>query len=372
MCFECFSEYSNQVKFVEKVMEQYKMSMDNGGSQLGLITFSEEPVLVIKYTSGYSYYLKRLRDHVNEEGSATVLHSVLQKAKEYIQTDKQSRLSDPNVRKLVFLLTDGKQQCTALESHERALCTPESIDQSAKSLHSLSGVTVYTVGMKSDANMEELQTMASDPSYARIYQSVDEFSADIVDIVYSTCQISLNYQSSSDYTIGAQDTNLPQKITVNKLTFGEKRTFQVQFSQGFETLIAFKTKKLELIIYASFRQSFPSEADHDFKIECKANKECILAVKNPENFAPKNCQTGDYGDSFHVTINAVGPESCKTATCVEDLDASMTTEQLIVEGDRSDSYDGNNSGAASQAENNENKEKQQGSYGQGGLINTAN
>ena len=46
----------------------------------------------------------------------------------------------------------------------------------------------------------------------------------------------------------------------------------------------FENKKIDMQIYASFRQPFPSAADYDYEIACQAGQaNCVLNVVDPNN-----------------------------------------------------------------------------------------
>ena len=293
--------------------------MSKKASQLAFITFSgkvnnEEP-----YTYNYKNFVKEIKSLRKDTKGGTMTSLALNAASKILKRDPNSRLKNPNVQKLVFVLTDGGQESL----YEIQL------NQSINALHSLGGVSVYSIAtQKISYNKEyaenQLKQIASKPEYVKFYDTTSEFKTDIADIVYKTCQIPISYKPvDSDYLM-SDSSSSSQDITISKLSFGERRVFELKFAKDMNTVIKFKTKKLEINEYASFRQRFPNKADFDFKKECAAKKTCELTIKNPESFVPEFCQTGDYGDSVHVTIEAVGPKSCEQSSCTEDVDASAT------------------------------------------------
>ena len=113
-------------------------------------------------------------------------------------------------------------------------------------------------------------------------------------------------------------------ITLKALTVGEIRYFTVKVSEGEVTILDFKLELLEVVIYASFRQPYPSSADYDFMTRCSSGKECKLEIKDAEDFANEVCQTGDYGKVVNVAVDVVGPNDSENNAVDEDVEVVIT------------------------------------------------
>ena len=84
-----------------------------------------------------------------------------------------------------------------------------------------------------------------------------------------------------------------QSFTLPAMNVGETRYFMFKFVEGSISNLKISPQKLELTVWASFNNLYPSEANYDFKTECKPGKECHLMVKDPSSFLNDVCKANN-------------------------------------------------------------------------------
>jgi len=145
--------------------------------QVGIITFATEAILHTKLqpaTSAVGEVVNSLFIDPEEEAGSTNTGGVFAEAVKEFSTPR----SNINARNVLVVLTDG----LATEPEE----DPEEYAIEQASLLKSLGVTVYTIGLGEQVNMEFLQNLASEPGLA--YQALDSGE---VDRIYQTITSSL-------------------------------------------------------------------------------------------------------------------------------------------------------------------------------------
>ena len=125
-----------------------------------------------------------------------------------------------------------------------------------------------------------MEAIASSKDKVRIYQDQKEFKSDVASIMYESCKIMVNFGSGSGSAVSGSGPNLVEemKFTLTGISKGEKRYFQAK-SKAAVINVRFDTKKLDINVYGSFTQPYPSETSNDGKKNCKAGQECVLVLK---------------------------------------------------------------------------------------------
>ena len=205
--------------------------------------------------------------------------SVLQ-AYKFATKDKNSRLNDNGIKKLIFLLTDGKQT--------QNLDNLKKVSNALKALP----VSVYAIASTRNCDKKQLIQAASKPEYVRIYDSMDLFRSDAADILMDTCNIlpSVDVQPDSDKGKGGKV--VYEDFGLKGMQVGDWRYFQIKHNKAKVTTIKIMPATLNIVALASFSVQKPNLANYDFRDDCAAGKVCKLVVKDPSNFLEDVCKSG--------------------------------------------------------------------------------
>ncbi|XP_063715381.1 uncharacterized protein LOC134842818, partial [Symsagittifera roscoffensis] len=176
-------EYLQQKNFVKAVMNQFEDQMTVGESQVAFVLFNDRMVESSDFSSDKQAADRYIEELGNPNGG-TDLDEGLNEGIRIVRESVHSRLNDETVRKFFFFLTDGQGNLT---------------NETVNDLRNLPEVLVYSIGMAGDVDPIALTTVASHENFVKIYETFDEFEADIASILYATCRIT-SFKVEANYT----------------------------------------------------------------------------------------------------------------------------------------------------------------------------
>ena len=225
--------------------------------------------------------------------------------------DLPKRLNDPAIRKIFFITTDGlPTSCTS--NIQPYLKIP---------------VTIFAIGSRSKVEWGNLVEMArGDPDHAKKYADFPQFLAELPSLLDETCQI-----GSHVVPVGKPPAGGTRPSSDNKFDFdisgmmpGDTRYFNLNITEGDTASIKVSPKKINIKMYASFSNKYPSEVSYDFKAECNAGSQCNLVVKHPAQFANAVCVQNSKGTKeYTVAIIATGGTGPEDLTAVNNVGSNI-------------------------------------------------
>ena len=217
--------------------------------------------------------------------------------KEMFENDVPKRLHDPAIKKLFFITTDG-------DATGGTTCPGDIYP------YIQIPVTLYAIGSKLDATYDTLLTLADlIPEHVKRYENFPQFVAELPSLLYETCQI-----GSHVAPVGKHPASGSSPGSVNNIQFdiagmmpGDIRYLNFNITEGDTASLKITPKTINLKMYASFSNMYPSEVSYDFKTECNAGAQCNLVVKHPAQFANAVCVQNAKGTKgYTVAVEATG------------------------------------------------------------------
>ena len=208
--------------------------------------------------------------------------------------DVPQRLNDPAIRKVFFITTDGGANA----------CT--------RDMGPFLGIPTinFAIGSTNDSVWIVLYVITRNiAKNTKMYENFPQFAAELPALLYETCQV------DSHVVPTAKPTNSSKSSTSDKdLTFdiagmmpGDTRYYSFNITDGSTNNLKVTPKSVDLKIYASFTNLYPSEVSYDFKTECNAGVQCSLVVKHPAQFLNAVCVKNAQGTKqYSVTVMATG------------------------------------------------------------------
>ena len=215
---------------------------------------------------------------------------------EMFEQDVPKRLNDPAIRKVFFITTDGCATVTPC---------PSNIDAYLKM-----PITFFAIGSKVDADYPTLLEMANyNPDHAKRYADFPQFAAELPSLLYETCQIGSHVVPVGKHPSGGFNTASDETIqfSIAGMLPGDTRYFNFNITEGSTNNLKVTPKSVNIKMYASFTNLYPSEVSYDFKTECNAGTQCSLVVKHPAQFASAVCVQNLQGTKqYTVAVIATG------------------------------------------------------------------
>ena len=293
------------------VISKFKHSFDAGTTQGAVVIFGGG-------TKNYGFEqdgekLKSYVEGIPHSGETTCTGKGCLAA--YDILSKSTRLTDYTVRKIVFILTDGEPSCP-----DSGLDATAYTEQAKKECNKFKQMkekpVVYAIGNKQAAKFDVLQALASEPKYARNYVNVADFKSDIIDILFSSCQILVEIPSGSFADMSGSKGGQTLTFDLKGMKEGEWRSFIAPFTkkQGNSAFLIFELKTMTVEVYASFSQPRPSDSAYDAKERCEpGGKKCVVRIDDPTSSLDDMCKAS-FGSQFYVNVHAV---SCVGGVCDE-------------------------------------------------------
>ena len=211
-----FSDFILESEFLLIVTEAFKQSMEDEATQMAIIFYAGQKQFEAQ---DYTYNNKDCRDFIKGQAKydtgQTWTHQALNQAKTFMDGPK-SRQTNPEIRKIIFLLTDGK----ATDEDE--------LRKSVQNVQSLDPI-IWAIGVSPSVDKTELDLIASDADLSRLYKDMAEFRKDVNDMLYDMCR--LEVQTDSPNPSG----NAPSangKFCIQKLKVGETRYYTSPIQPG--------------------------------------------------------------------------------------------------------------------------------------------
>ncbi|XP_075260063.1 uncharacterized protein LOC142351780 isoform X2 [Convolutriloba macropyga] len=206
---------------------------------------------------------------------ATGIGCAVRRMSELFKEDVSERLYDPSIRKVFFITTDG--QASTCESD---LSPYQNIP-----------VTTFAIGSKKESDWPTLEALASKPEYARRYDTFEQFQAELPSLLYDTCKVGQHVSPTGRTPNGTTGLSSDTKISfdIAGMMSGDVRYFKFNISEGSTATLKVTPIKIDLKLFASFSNLYPSEVSYDFKSECNAGTQCSLVVKHPAQFTNAVC-----------------------------------------------------------------------------------
>ena len=142
-------------------------------------------------------------------------------------------------------------------------------------------MNVYAIGMDNGANLAILKTVATKPEYVKTYNSVTDFESDVYEILFDTCKITSEVVVDSEeiVTLESFEGQAAKKVKMQAVKPGQTRTFQMNYFNDTIVNLKVNSEKMDIIVYASFNQMFPSEVDYEFKERARKNRTEPVLIK---------------------------------------------------------------------------------------------
>ena len=213
---------------------------------------------------------------------------------EMFTQDVPQRLSDPAIRKLFFITSDGGSNAC-----------PRDI-----TLFMSIPTTNYAIGSTKKSDFPTLFVLARNiKENTKMYDNFPQFVAELPALLYETCQVGSHVvptaKPANSSTSSTSDKDL--SFNIAGMMPGDTRYFSFNITEGSTNNLKVTPKSVDLKIYASFTNLYPSEVSYDFKTECKAGVQCSLVVKHPAQISNAVCvQSAQGTKQYSVAVMATG------------------------------------------------------------------
>ena len=172
------TNWPNMLNFTNGIIENFPVSQEN--VRISLIRFSTSVRIELYLNNNYTR--GGLIDFVNNLeliGSRTSIADAFSRA--YDEVFVEANGDRPEVRNMLFLLTDGKE---TERSHE------EVVDE-ARKLKEEKGVEIFTVAILGDVDEYELLTISSEPADSHYYsvENFDQLQPTLSDVIDGACEV---------------------------------------------------------------------------------------------------------------------------------------------------------------------------------------
>ena len=135
---------------------------------------------------------------------------------------------------------------------------------------------------------------------------MQDFQNDLSDILYQSCKLALQAGEGQQKNNSHDQKMKKEDFCIKNLKVGESRFYSAPFSRGEKVYLRIYNKQLDLQIYASFSQPYPSAADHEFKVFCKTKQaKCFVLIQDTTQLSP-DCEGLQLGNYFW-SVTATGP-----------------------------------------------------------------
>ena len=208
--------------------------------------------------------------------------------------DVPQRLKDPAIRKVFFITTDG----------ENNACTTD------VNLYLSIPTINFAIGSTKNSDWKTLLVIARYiEKNTKMFDNFPQFAAELPALLYETCQVDSHVvptaKPTNSSTISTSDKDL--SFDIAGMMPGDTRYFSFNITEGSTNNLKVTPKSVDLKIYASFTNLYPSEVSYDFKTECNAGVQCSLVVKHPAQFSNAVCVKNAQGTKqYSVAVMATG------------------------------------------------------------------
>ena len=213
---------------------------------------------------------------------------------ELFTQDLPQRLKDPAIRKVFFITTDGKSNACGT-----FIATYMNIP-----------TTNFAIGSTKEADWVNLLVIARNiEKNAKMYDNFTQFVAELPALLYETCQVGSHMVPTAKPTNSSTNSTSDKNLSFNIVGMmpGDTRYFSFNITEGSTNNLKVTPKSVDLKIYASFTNLYPSEVSYDFKTECNAGVQCSLVVKHPAQFSNAVCVKNAQGvKQYTVAVMATG------------------------------------------------------------------
>ncbi|XP_063712210.1 uncharacterized protein LOC134840373 [Symsagittifera roscoffensis] len=305
-------------------MGQFNKSIESGETRVGIVSFTGEIPRQLPYTSdlnSINKYVDRPWEYADEYGTAFA--DLFVAIKQILETDPKSRLNDNNVRKLVFIVTDGKTTSN-LQAEKAAVDAVRRLP-----------THVYAVGVTHDSTIPELQKYSSDKNYVRVYKTFQDFENDAVFVFSEICRIETTKASTVDsgYGSGSDLVVKPTKppvvqINLKDIEPGQTKFFRLKYSQGYPINFEPNLEGNLFVFFISFTEEKPRDGSCDIKFSCSdGSGKCSYTIEASADVLKNICFAGakiSGIDGLFVAAECVGPYDYNEKEA-KDVDNSKLT-----------------------------------------------
>ena len=158
--------------FMKNVISNFNIGDD--GTRIGIIRYASSASIIlslgsINNTNGLNTFI----DNIVYTGGGTATHSALNLLSIAFNTSR----TDQGIPRVAIVFTDGQSNYPTLTA------------QAAQSVHASTGIIVYSFGIGSGVNTNELNTIASSPSNVFLISSfsADDFAALLLPLRTTAC-----------------------------------------------------------------------------------------------------------------------------------------------------------------------------------------
>lgn len=194
--------YVNVLGFAKSIVMSFPI--DPSLTQVGVIKFSDhvEKVILLNTYSDRDSLLRAI-DNLDINGGQTNLNAALISATQLLDPNngRNNGARPDDVPKILIMLTDGT---ATREAH---------LTIGAADRAKAAGITIYTVGVGTDIDRDELQRIASKPEYFFFASNFTELNGVLRDLEENTCQDAKSLLTTTTATTPTTTTTTNRKPT---------------------------------------------------------------------------------------------------------------------------------------------------------------